>query len=304
MNLETLPWYSGTFSMAPVSITALTETLGRLMEAVDLVYAFEYEALELNPMFLDERAGRHRFLKGEMESRKAVRGALSGSSLWQKDNGTLSGAISMKSGFAVHGAVRDALTVLKDWNREFKECSGQGERLYVTTGMSAALDMMNISLAHLSRLIVNRLLRLMSPKFSGLHEFLGQDMQTVELIQRRITGIDERICRLSTPCGLYHQAMLNERFDLSGDLGDGAVTAGHIADLIYILLAVEGYHCMEIFKKYLRRPDGAGTAVLYEQMRQSAGSVSFEQILEVESVKCLVSLLENITFDAGGGEHK
>lgn len=295
MNQDTLIWYSDTMAPGSDSLKDLLITLNKLVDAADIVLALEYEALRLNPMFLDRRSCRS--LWGERRSREMVSKALGGSSFWQNENVSLAGAISVKSGCAVHGAVRDGLVMLSEWIKDYEASKKQQ---YTMTGMSIALDMMNVSLAHLSKLITNRLMRLTNPAFSGLREFLGQSPQLCSGLQSGISGIDARVSHLSTPCGFYRQTVLNEREDLTGDFLEGAWAAGQIADLLFILLAAEGFYCMKIFELRHIKPDGAYTAVLYERMKMKTGDALWDRLFETETMSSLIEILKSMHMSYGG----
>lgn len=303
MGFDTLTWRSDTHLNEAVPLKKLCRNLYGLLDTADLVYSLEYEALGMNPMFLDSRLERDRHIPGEIISRRRVWDCLRGSSLWKSENGTLSGAISMKSGCAVHGTVRDAAAFLEDW---VKDNERTPEQLFVSAGLSIALDMAKLSLAHLSRVIACRLLRLTNPVFSGLPEFLGWNAKEMSKVQAQIKGIDAQINHLSSPHGLYHQALLNEAADLDVDFSNAFAAAERMIDLLFILLALETAHCMKIFELRRTQPSGARTAILYGQVKKDAGNVSSEAIFIKELIINLAGLLKANCQEAGfsdrGGE--
>lgn len=299
MDFKTSARYFGTESSVQTALRELPGALRQLMNLVDIVYALEYEALRLNPAFLDSRTGLCRSLKGETRSRIAVQTALRGSSLWKCKNETLAGAISMKSGCAIHGAVRDSLAELDKWTEDYEESP---DSPYTGTGIAIALDGINLSMAHLSKLITNRLMRLTEPAFSGLPKLLGQTPRTCSEHQSTISLIDGAIGHLSAPCGLCRQAVITET-GLAAAYKSGLLTALEILELLYELLASEAFYCLKIFELRHTKPDGEYTAALYETIKEKAGGMPWESLFLGDTLWELTRLLKTITFDLGGEGH-
>lgn len=266
----------------------VNDSLGRLLTAADIIYALEYEALGKNSVFLDCRAGCGRSLKGELDSRNTVCAALRGSSLWQSKDTGLSGAISIKCGCAVHGAVRDSLEFLREWTEDY---INHPSSLFTITGVSLALDRMNLSLGHLSRLIVNRLLRLTNPLFTGLSPFLGLAVETYTAVQKKAAFIDSQISHLSMPAGLCYQALTNEKIDLPHSFKHILFVTEKIVGLLESLLALEALSCMKIFQLRRTQPDGEQTFLIFEQIN----SCHLENLFEDESIKRVVDLTRKFT---------
>lgn len=296
MDLKTSTRHCSAAFSGKAVLAELPPALYQLMNAADVVYALEYEALRLNPVFLDLRPGRRRSLKGETQSRIKVQKALEGSSLWLCGNTSLSGSISMKSSCAVHGAVRDSLDEFEEWVRDYGKTPGSQ---YTLTGIAIALDMINLSMGHLSKLITNRLMRLTNPSFSGLADFPGQAPQIRFDLQSRISSIDAAAEHLSAPCSLYRPAGLGGAENLNMAYHNALITALSILELLYELLAAEAFYCMKIFELRLTKPDGAYTYVLYEKMKGVTEGTAWEMLFHGDTICELIRLLEMISFDSG-----
>ncbi|WP_025640655.1 HAL/PAL/TAL family ammonia-lyase [Schnuerera ultunensis] len=252
-----------------------------LMDMADIIYAMGYEAQGYNPMFIDKRSARNRPLKGQHDSLKKVRECLEDSHLWNCDNETLLGALSYKSSCAIHGAIRDSLyyiqSMLPLYINSSDDCPmvliEEKEMIstdnFIVTGLAIAYEMMGIALAHLSKLICNRILRLDNDLFSNLPRFLRPDTNVISFstIQKTISALDTEIRHLANPVSLDYLPTANETEDHGCNTSYVMSKTEKIVDLLYYLLGIELMHNAQAADLSGKLPTGKGTRYAYDVVR-------------------------------------
>ena len=270
---------SNAFSLARAAL--LCGEVEDLLAMAEAVFALGYEAQGYNPMFLDERAAANRPLCGERESLAYVRACLAGSRLWQCENETLYGALSYKSSCAIHGAVRDALAYIKGQLPGYLNSSDDCPMVlveeremistdyFIITGLAVAYEMLGISLAHLSKLIANRILRLDNEHFSQLPRFLRprQEVIAFATIQKTVSALDGEIRHLANPASLDYLPTANESEDHGCNTPYVMDKTEKIVDLLRYLIGIEAMHGAQAADLSGGRPAGAGTAQVYDAVR-------------------------------------
>ena len=253
-----------------------------LLKTADIAYAMGCEAQGCNPMFLDPRSGRRRPLKGQHDSLAFTRDCLEGSELWNSPNESLSGALSWKSSCAIHGAVRDTLSHARDDLLQYMNSSDdcpmvlipEGDMIstdnFIVTGLAVAFEAAGIALAHLSRLICNRIMRMDNEHFGNLPRFLRprRDVIAFSVIQKTIVALDAEVRLLSNPVSLDYMPTANETEDHGCNTPLVMQKTRRIADLLYRLLGIELMHCAQAADLRGKPPTGKGTGYAYRALRR------------------------------------
>ena len=272
---------SNAFSVAKAAL--LCEDINMLLYMADAVFATGYEALGYNPMFLDMRGLPVRPLEGHRQSLTYVHACLSGSKLWSSGNNSLEGALSYKSGCSIHGAVWDSLkyvqTLLPTYINSSDDCpmvlTQEREIIstdhFIITGLAVAFEMLDIALAHLSKTICNRILRLGNERFSGLPRFLRpeQDVIAYATIQKTVSALDGEIRHLANPASLDYLPTANESEDHGCNTPYVMGKTEQIVDLLRYLIGIEAMHSAQAADLAGGRPSGQGTGYVYDCVRQA-----------------------------------
>ena len=156
-----------------------------LLETADAAAALDFEALRANVGALHEEVGRARPYPGIRESLERMHGLLEGSALWEPGAARfLQDPLTFRCVPQLHGAARDALRFTQE-QLAVELNAHQGNPLVVpeegtivsvgnfdSQPLATALDLVRIALAPVVGAAVERTLKLLSPRFSGLSEGL------------------------------------------------------------------------------------------------------------------------------------
>lgn len=272
---------SNAFSVAKAAL--LCEDTDALLHMADAVYATGYEALGYNPMFLDTRGISIRPMEGHRQSLTYVHSCLNGSKLWNSGNESLAGALSYKSGCSIHGAVWDSLhyiqTLLPAYINSSDDCPAVLTREkeiistdhFIVTGLAIAFEMLDIALAHLSKTICNRILRLDNEHFSGLPRFLRPEREIIaySTIQKTVSALDGEIRHLANPASLDYLPTANESEDHGCNTPYVMGKTEKFVDLLRYLIGIEAMHSAPSADLAGGRPSGRGTGYIYDAVRQA-----------------------------------
>lgn len=272
---------SNAFSVAKAAL--LCEDIDALLHMADAVYATGYEALGYNPMFLDTRGISVRPLEGHRQSLTYVHACLEGSKLWQSGNDSLGGALSYKSGCSIHGAVWDSLKYIQSLLPVYLNSSDDCPMVltqekeiistdhFIITGLAIAFEMLDIALAHLSKTICNRILRLDNEQFSGLPRFLRPQREVIaySTIQKTVSALDGEIRHLANPASLDYLPTANESEDHGCNTPYVMGKTEKIVDLLRYLIGIEAMHSAQAADLAGGRPSGQGTGYIYDAVRQA-----------------------------------
>ena len=164
-----------------------------LLEAFDAAAALDFEAFRANVGALVEAIADVRPYPGVRETLELVRGLLDGSTLWEPGAARfLQDPLTFRCLPQVHGAARDALRFVEQ-QLAIELNAHQGNPLVVPSNgsivsvgnfdslpLAMALDFARIALAPVLTSAVERTLKLLSPRFSGLSEGLVEREGTWE----------------------------------------------------------------------------------------------------------------------------
>ncbi|MGH3126645.1 MAG: aromatic amino acid lyase [Gaiellaceae bacterium] len=156
-----------------------------LLEWIDAAAALDFEAFRANTGALHEEVAAARPYPGIGETIERMHALLRGSALWEPGAARyLQDPLTFRCLPQLHGAARDALRfVEQQLEIELNAHQGNplvvpGEARVVSVGnfdsqpLAAALDFLRIALAPVLTAAVERTLKLLSPRFSGLSEGL------------------------------------------------------------------------------------------------------------------------------------
>ena len=156
-----------------------------LLDTFDVAGALDFEAFRANVGALDLAVGDARPYPGVRETLARLHGLLEGSALWEPDAARfLQDPLTFRCLPQVHGAARDALRFVEE-QLAIELNAHQGNPLVVpavgriisvgnfdSLPLAMALDLLRIALAPVVTSAVERTLKLLSPRFSGLAEGL------------------------------------------------------------------------------------------------------------------------------------
>jgi histidine ammonia-lyase len=158
---------------------------GSLLRWLDLAAALDYEALRANVGALHPEVARARPYAGIADTLARLHDLLDGSALWEEGAARfLQDPLSFRCVPQVHGALRDALRFVEGQLAvELNAHQGNplvvvDEERLVSVGnfdsqpLATALDLLRIALAPALTMAVERTLKLLGPRFSGLGEGL------------------------------------------------------------------------------------------------------------------------------------
>lgn len=164
-----------------------------LLETADVAAALDFEAFRANVDALHERVGAARPYPGIVETIGRLRGLLAGSELWKPGSARfLQDPLTFRCVPQLHGAAQDALRFVEEQLAiELNAHQGnplvvEDEGALVSVGnfdmqpLATALDLARIALAPVLTACVERALKLLSPRFSGLSEGLAAGEGTWE----------------------------------------------------------------------------------------------------------------------------
>lgn len=248
-----------------------------------LVYCLDLEGINgvLEPLNREVN-----LLKGspsQIKCAEQCRGFLEGSYLCQPDKSrALQDPLSFRNQVAVAGAVLDALQFTQDHlalelnHTQDNPCLLPGEKCFVGTcnfeslSLVQGLEMSSIALAHLSKMICHRILRISDPRFSGLGRFLSPAAGVLAFptVQKTVGILDTEIRMYSNPSSL-------DFLEAAGSIEDHAVNTSFavkkissILDNLYYLSAIELIHGAQAVTLRGNPQLGKETGKLYSSFRE------------------------------------
>lgn len=276
----------------------------RILKLSNLMYCLGMEGLNGVIEPLDAEVNRRRGLAGQMKMAEQCRNYLKSSYLHRphKDR-ALQDALSFRSSFAVNGAIDDSLEYLKKQlsiqlnSTDDNPCIIPEEnRISVSTNFEpmawvVAIEALNISLSHLSKMIAYRCIKLCDPGFTHLTRFLSPkegDVLAFATMQKAYTALDAENRALANPSSM-------DFFAVAGNIEDHATNSTLVADKglqmienIKYMLGMEAIHCAQAID--LRKQEtvvelGIGTQIVYDQIRAHIPYYDKDRILSVDMKK-------------------
>lgn len=286
----------------------LTDQIEKLIDMADAIYALSLEGLDGNVTPLDQEVVEAKKMVGQRTSASLVRKCLEGSYLWHDHKRLhLQDPLSFRGGFSIHGSVRDALQVVKQYLAVYVNAAEDNPMVlidqnriissanYEITSLILAIEMLNIALCHLSRNACFRIMKLETPAFTGLTRFLAPNQsQTIgfSTMQKTFAALDvenQDMC---------HAASANY-YPLAGDIEDHATNSIHIirkseriVDNIYYILGIEAMHAAQAVDLRSDVSLGKGTKEMYRSIRQTIPFLDKDRHLS-DDIEAMYQLLKS-----------
>jgi len=258
-----------------------------LLDAFDAAGALDLEGFRANVGALHEVVGHARPYPGIRETLARLQRLLDGSELWEPGAARfLQDPLTFRCLPQVHGAARDALRFVDE--QLTVELNGhQGnplivpsERRIVSVGnfdslpLAAALDLLRIALAPVVTAAVERTLKLLSPRFSGLAEGLAERAGTWEDglselgVSAQAIAAEARL--LAQPVSFELASTMQESGveDRTALTSLGARRLGEMVDLGTRVVAIELAVAAQAVDLRDAPRLGTGTAAVYELVRE------------------------------------
>ncbi|WP_312636406.1 aromatic amino acid ammonia-lyase [Oscillibacter sp.] len=232
-----------------------------ILKLGNAIYCMSLEGLNGGLQPLGSLVNELRGLEGQICCAADCRRYLKGSYLAQPDpNRALQDPLSYRCGAAVHGAVWDALEFVKKYlviqinHTDDNPCILTEEGTtsvspnFETTTLSLGVDMLAAALCHMSRNIVNRLLKIVDPSFTGLPRFLTpHEVKTIgySTIQKSFAALDAENRWLSNTCSTDFTPFAGGIEDHASNLPLAATRTLQIVDNLRYMLGIEAMHAAQ-----------------------------------------------------------
>jgi histidine ammonia-lyase len=276
----------------------LAEEIETLIDTADLTYAMTMEGFKGNVSTLDPGPYARRPYAGQRRSMELARAFLEGSYLWQPNvTGALQDPLSIRCSPQVHGAVRDALAYTRGLlethlnSSDDNPCILFEEERIVPCGnfeplnLVLAFEMLGIALSHLSKTAAYRILRMGSPRFTGLSRFLTPTDAKVHAfgtIQKVFCALDAENRHLSNPVSADYASLSEDMEDRGNNTPYVMLKTAKMIDNLYIILGIEILHAAQAID--LRKPTslGKGTHAAQEALRETIPFLDTDRNLSVD----------------------
>lgn len=186
---EGLALVNGTHAMASLLAFGVFKAIN-LSDGADIIAAATFEALDANPVFLNEKIHKLKPYEGQINTARDLRKILNGSEIFNKNhkrtNGQTQDAYSLRCTPQVHGTSKDAIKYAK--NIIETELNSVTDNPLIIDGkflsggnfhgqsLAMAADFLSIAVSELSDISERRIDRLINPLVSGgLPPFLAKD---------------------------------------------------------------------------------------------------------------------------------
>jgi histidine ammonia-lyase len=276
----------------------LIDEMDTLLDTADLAYAMTMEGFKGNVSTLDPAPYTERPYAGQRKSMELSRAFLEGSYLWQPNvTGALQDPLSIRCTPQVHGAVRDSLAYAKGLleihlnSSDDNPCILFEENRIVPCGnfeplnWVLAFEMLGIALSHLSRTAAHRILRLGSPRFTGLSRFLTPADARVHAfgtLQKVFCALDAENRHLSNPVSADYSSLSEDMEDRGNNTPYVMMKTAKMIDNLYLILGIEMIHAAQAID--LRKPTslGRGTGAAKEALRERIPFLDTDRNLSID----------------------
>ena len=264
----------------------LVHEVENLIKMSDLIYCLAYEGLNGNVESMREDVNALRGLPGQIECAARCRAYLEGSYLYDADRPehALQDPLTFRGGFAITGAVVDALNFVKQLlaiqikSPSDNPCIMQDkEDLFVcsnfeTPSLALGVEMLAIALGHLSRTINFRVFHLGDPEFTHLPRFLAPrngNAHGFPETQHTISAIDAENRSLINPSSVEFHPMQGTIEDHASNLPLAVTKCRQLVDNLRYMVGIEAMHAAQAID--LREGGyvhlGRGTRIAYDAIR-------------------------------------
>lgn len=265
----------------------LVHEVENLVKMSDLIYCLDYEGLNGNIEAMREDVNALRGLPGQIECAARCRRYLDGSYLHEADRPehALQDPLTFRGGFTITGAVVDALNFVKSiLSIQINSPSDNPcimldqENLFVnsnfeTPTLAAGVEMLAITLGHLSRATNYRMIRMGDPEFTHLPRFLAPRNGSAigyDEVQNTISTLDAENRYLINPSSVEFYPMQGSIEDHASNLPLAVSKCMQIVDNLRYLIGMEGMFAAQAID--LREGGyvhlGRGTQIAYDAIRE------------------------------------
>lgn len=288
-----------------------------LLDVCDAAGALDYEGLRANVGALHEFVGRARPYQGIRKTLDRLHRLLEGSALWESDAPRfLQDPLAFRCLPQVHGAARDTLRFVEEQLAiELNAHQGNplivpSERRIVSVGnfdslpLAMALDFLRIAIAPVLTSAVERALKLLSPRFSGLAEGLVEREGTWEDglselgVSAQAIAAEARL--LAQPVSFELASTMQESGveDRTALSSLGARRLSEMVDLGALVVAIELAVAAQAVD--LRGPLrlGIGTAAVYGRVREHVPFLRLGESLPLPLDQLAASVRSGLELDA------
>ena len=267
--------------------SVLVHETEELLKMSDLVYCLAYEGLNGNIEAMREDMNDLRGLPGQIKCAERCRAFLEGSYLHDEDrpDHALQDPLTFRGGFAITGAVTDALEFVKKYlsiqiNSPIDNPSIllDKEDTFVvsnfeTPTLALGVEMLAIALGHLSRTVYYRTIRLGDPAFTGLPRFLephDKSSHGYEEVQVTSSSLEAETRYMINPSSVDFYPMQGSIEDHASNLPLVVSKCRKIVDNLRYMIGMEAMYAAQAVDLreggYVRL--GAATQKLYDAVRE------------------------------------
>ena len=258
-----------------------------LLKMSDLVFCLAYEGLNGTVESMREDVNALRGLPGQIECAARCRRYLEGSYLYDADRPehALQDPLTFRGGFAITGAVTDALNFVKSLlaiqinSPSDNPCIMlDKEDLFVTSNFETpslvvGVEMLAIALGHLSRAINFRVFHIGDPEFTNLPRFLAPrngNAHGFPETQHTISANDAENRSLINPSSVEFHPMQGTIEDHASNLPLAVTRCRQLVDNLRYMVGIEAMHAAQAVD--LRSVGGyvhlgRGTQIAYDAIR-------------------------------------
>ena len=268
------------------SAAVLVHETEQLLKMSDLIYCLAYEGLNGNIEAMREDVNDLRGLPGQIECARRCRAFLEGSYLHDEDrpDHALQDPLTFRGGFAVTGAVTDALEFVKKYlsiqinSPSDNPCILQDKEdtfvcsNFETPTLALGVEMLAIALGHLSRTVYFRMIRLGDPAFTGLPRFLepyDKSSHGYEEVQVTSSALEAETRYLINPSSVDFYPMQGSIEDHASNLPLAVSKCRKVVDNLRYMVGMEAMYAAQAIDLreggYVRL--GKATQKMYDAVR-------------------------------------
>lgn len=296
---DALSILSSNAQAASVMLIAV-EQIKEILKIGNVIYALSMEGLNGKIESLDIGVNKVRGFDSNIVMAKEILSILEGSYLEQpSEDRALQDALSFRGTHAVQGALLDAVNYLENFlNIQINESDDnpcilfEEKRISVSANYEAphwaiAGEMVNIALNHISKLIVNRTIKMADPDFTNLGRFLspdgGREVIAYGTIQKVFASLDTENRMYANPSSMDYIALAGNIEDRANN---GPIIADKmlkIVDNLKYMYGIELMHaCQAIDLREVSNKLGKGSSEVYKEFRKVVSFLEEDRNLSLD----------------------
>lgn len=276
----------------------LVHEVENLVKMSDRIFCLDYEGLNGNIEPMREDVNELRGLPGQIRCAARCRKDLEGSYLYSdnRPEHALQDPLTFRGGFIITGAVEDALDYVKKFlsiqinSPSDNPCIMLDKKdvfvnsNFETTSLVIGVEMLAIALAHLSRAVNYRLIRMCMPEFTHLPRFLAPrngSAHGYDEVQNVLSCLDAENRYLTTPSSVDFYPMQGSIEDHASNLPLAVTKCRQMVDNLRYLVGMEALFASQAVD--LRKSDDNGDYVHLGKGTQQAYDVLRAVVPEMKS---------------------